>query len=96
MKNCPSCIPHLTKMVDSLGYSGERISKPEEIQKSFQTAATAMKRSRSGDIKHELAEGSPESVGVQGKGFDSLSVFALEASAHWFRLNLPFGFCMFY
>lgn len=57
MNSCPSCIPHLCKALDSLGYDDTRISKPEEVAVSFQTQANRarqqVKRSGSPQVKAE-------------------------------------------
>lgn len=46
IRNCPSAIPHLIQCMESLGYTNERIAKPEDVKQSFQTMAVSERREK--------------------------------------------------
>lgn len=55
MQSCPSCIPHLCKTLDSLGYDDARIAKQEQVADSFQTVAAKERTKRVKEEQEEAA-----------------------------------------
>lgn len=56
VRNCPSCVPPLLEKLAALGYDDERISKTEDMAKSFQTQALEMRRHKPKDEREAKLE----------------------------------------
>lgn len=56
VRNCPFCVPPLLEKLAALGYDDERISKTEDMAKSFQTQALEMRRHKPKDEREAKLE----------------------------------------